>query len=134
MISIRLATLIAILGMPVSAQDAESGRETYERYCAVCHGIEATGNGPMQPVLTISPVDLTRLTVENDGTFPMARVIKRIDGRDPLVSHGSPMPIYGDFFEGDDMTIKTPAGQPVMTSRPVVELVKFLQLLQVETD
>ena len=64
----------------------------------------------------------------------MARVVKRIDGRDPLVSHGSPMPIYGDFFEGEDMTIKTPAGQPVMTSRPVVELVTYIQSLQVETD
>ena len=39
-----------------------------------------------------------------------------LDGREPLVSHGSPMPVYGDFFEGDDTAMKTPSGQPLMRS------------------
>jgi len=129
-----LATALICLGLPAMAQDAEAGRASYERYCAACHGIEATGEGPMRPVLMVMPTDLTRLTAGNGGEFPLARVIKRIDGRDPLVSHGSPMPVYGDFFEGEDMTVKTPAGQPVMTSRPVVDLVAYLQSLQNRSD
>ena len=79
----------------------------------------------------IKPVNLTELAAQNGGTFPMERVVKRIDGRDPLVSHGSPMPVYGDFFEGVfDVPIKTPAGQPVLTSRPVVDLVAFITQIQ----
>lgn len=120
--------------LPATAQDVDAGRADYERYCAACHGIEATGQGPMQPVLTIAPVDLTQLTAGNGGVFPLVRVIKRIDGRDPLVSHGSPMPVYGDYFEGEDLSINTPTGQPIMTSRPVVDLVAYLQSLQDLSD
>jgi len=125
---------LVLLGMsaPGLAQDAEQGRVIFERYCTSCHGIDATGRGPMVAVLTLKPANLTRLSVENDGTFPLIRVVKRIDGRDPLVSHGSPMPIYGDFFEDRDATMKTESGQPILTSQPVVDLVTYLRTLQVK--
>ncbi len=129
-----LAIASIVCASPALAQDVDAGKADYERYCAACHGIAADGRGSMQPVLVVPPTDLTRLTEANAGVFPLARVIKRIDGRDPLVSHGSPMPVYGDFFEGEDMTVKTPAGQPVLSSRPVVDLVTYLQSLQVPSD
>lgn len=125
-----IAAAAAALAAPAGAEDAKAGQETYERYCASCHGLEATGHGPMRSVLTVQPVDLTGLTVENGGSFPLIRVVKRIDGRDPLVSHGSPMPVYGDFFEGNDVALKTDAGQPIMTSQPVADLVAYLRTLQ----
>ncbi len=84
----------------------------------------------MAGVLTIQPVDLTVLAAQNGGDFPLLRVVRRIDGRDPLVSHGSPMPVYGDFFEGDDTAMKTPSGQPLMTSGAIADLVAYLQGLQ----
>lgn len=112
------------------AQDAEVGKEIYERYCATCHDLNATGNGPMAPVLVLQPTNLTALTQNNDGVFPMQRVVMRIDGRDPLVSHGSPMPVYGDFFEGETISLKTESGQPILTSPAVVDLVAYLQSLQ----
>jgi hypothetical protein len=62
--------------------------------------------------------------------FPLMRVIRRIDGRNPLVSHGSDMPVYGELFEGDDTALKLPSGQPVMTSRAIADLVVFLQAIQ----
>jgi hypothetical protein len=125
---------MALIGLSSSAlaQDAAAGRETYERYCASCHGIEATGHGPMVAVLTLQPTNLTELSLGNDGTFPLIRVVRRIDGRDPLVSHGSPMPIYGDFFEDRDASMKTDSGQPILTSQPVVDLVAYLKSLQVQ--
>lgn len=118
------------LAAPLAAQDAAAGEALYLRHCATCHGIEGTGRGPMAAVLTLQPTDLTGLAARNDGVFPTIRVARRIDGRDPLVAHGSPMPVYGDFFEGDDMAMKTPDGQPIMTSRPVVDLLAYLQGLQ----
>lgn len=111
------------------AQDVEAGAELYQHYCATCHGLDATGHGPMAGVLVIQPTNLKTLA-DADGVFPTARVVARIDGRDPLVSHGSPMPVYGPFFEGNDTAIKTPAGQPILTSKPIVDLVAYLKTLQ----
>lgn len=114
---------------PALAQDAQTGAELYQHYCATCHGLDATGHGPMAGVLVIQPTNLKTLADEN-GVFPTARVVGRIDGRDPLVSHGSPMPVYGPYFEGQDTAIKTPDGQPILTSQPIADLVEFLKTLQ----
>jgi len=40
------------------------------------------------------------------------------------------MPIFGDFFEGRGVALKTASGQPIMTSQPVVDLVAWLESLQ----
>ena len=112
------------------AQDVEAGAQLYERHCATCHGIDGKGKGPMAGVLLIQPIDLTALSAAGDGVFPVLRVVQRVDGRDPLVSHGSPMPVYGDFFEGDDTALKTASGQPLMTSRAIADLVAFLESIQ----
>ncbi|XDA97514.1 cytochrome c [Sulfitobacter sp. LCG007] len=112
------------------AQDTAAGQALFARHCATCHGEEARGNGPMAPALLLQPTDLTRLAAGNSGVFPVMRVVMRIDGRDPLVSHGSPMPVYGEFFEGDVASIKAETGQPIMASRPVIDLVHYLQELQ----
>jgi len=128
------ALSLMALTLPAQAGDVDAGRDLYQYHCATCHGIEATGQGPMQPVLTVQPVDLTQLSMGNGGEFPLIRVIKRIDGRDPLVSHGSPMPVYGDFFEGEDVSLKTQSGQPILTSRPVADLVAYLESLQSQSD
>lgn len=128
-----LSLAVALSASAASADgDAATGEALYDRYCAACHGAEATGHGPMRAVLTVQPSDLTALSAGNDGVFPMERVVKRIDGRDPLVAHGSQMPVYGDFFDGDGASLRTESGQPVITSTPVADLVAYLQNLQVQ--
>lgn len=128
----RLLGLVVMLGLagPVTAQDAIKGEAIYRFYCATCHGVSAEGDGPMSPSLVVQPTDLTRLEATNGGVFPTARVVMRIDGRDPLVSHGSAMPVYGDFFAGRDVATKVETGQPIMTSQPIIDLIAFLQGLQ----
>ena len=128
---LQLAVLVigAVAATPGLAQDAKRGAEIYRSHCATCHGLDATGNGPMASVLVIQPKDLTSL-LNDDGVFPTERVVFRIDGRDPLVSHGSPMPVYGPYFEGRDVAIKTQAGQPILTSEPIADLVAYLETLQ----
>lgn len=128
-----LASALALsAGMAMAEGDAQTGEAIYDRYCAACHGETGTGDGRMRAVLTVQPSDLTALSAGNDGSFPMERVVKRIDGRDPLVAHGSEMPIYGDFFDGDGASLRTDSGQPVITSTPVADLVAYLQGLQVQ--
>lgn len=112
------------------AQDAQIGADLYLDHCATCHGLEATGQGPMGPALVVQPADLTQLAALNDGEFPLYRVVRRIDGRDPLVSHGSAMPVYGEFFEGDDTALKTADGQPMLVGRAIADLVTYLLTLQ----
>ena len=127
---ILFAAFMCLAG-PVLAQDADLGRAHYQTHCATCHGLEGMGNGSMAGALIQKPVNLTELTIQNGGKFPLERVVKRIDGRDPLVSHGSPMPVYGDYFEGVlDVPIKTPKGQALLTSQPVVDLVAYLRDIQ----
>ncbi|MEX1234111.1 MAG: c-type cytochrome [Roseovarius sp.] len=119
-----------MVGWPATAQDVSEGKRLFESRCATCHGINADGDGPMAPALLLQPTDLTRLERKNDGQFPLKRVVWRIDGRDPLVSHGSPMPVYGDFFEGRNTVLKNTSGQSITTSRPIADLVVWLQSVQ----
>lgn len=120
---------------PALAQNADPalGEQHFVHYCASCHGITAQGDGPRANELMIRPPDLTRLTLRHDGVFPTERVVMRIDGRDPLVSHGSPMPVYGELFdESPGAAVKTEAGQPILTSGPVVDLLAWIRQIQVE--
>ncbi|SNR73854.1 c-type cytochrome [Puniceibacterium sediminis] len=134
LISALTLALTGLCAAQAGAQDADPalGAQHFARHCAVCHGADAAGGGPMAPILLIQPTDLTRLTLRNDNEFPVLRVVMRIDGREPLVSHGSPMPIYGQLFdEAPGAAVKTPAGQPILTSGPVVDLVAWLKSIQV---
>lgn len=123
-----LFTLL-VVQTAAQAQDANVGGELFETHCSVCHGLDGRGNGPLAPALLLEPPSLLDLVKRHDG-FPSERVITRIDGRDPLVSHGSPMPVYGPFFEGDDTVLKTGSGQPIFTSRPIADLVAYLKKIQ----
>ena len=124
------ALFFGLLLAPAFAGESADGQEIYRDHCAVCHGLDAKGEGPMAPAMMIKPRNLTELSKDNEGVFPLVRVIKRIDGREELVSHGSPMPVYGQFFEGESELLKTEAGQPIYTSKPVVALVEWLKSVQ----
>lgn len=131
-----VAMLLAALGTAALAEgedavgDPAEGRALYEAHCMVCHGAAANGDGPMAPVLLVQPADLTTLVQRHGGAFPLHRVAARIDGRDPLVSHGSDMPVYGRFFEGRDVAMRTEAGQPLLTSQPIADIVAWLRTIQ----
>jgi mono/diheme cytochrome c family protein len=124
------ALLSVLLGSSAFAGDVATGQDLYLEHCAACHGLSAQGDGPMAPALMVKPKDLTQLANANDGSFPLKYVIKRIDGRKDLISHGSLMPVYGHFFEGQDVMLKTDAGQPVMTSQPIGDLISWLKSIQ----
>lgn len=131
-----LTFTLACLAGPVLAEggNANRGEELYQDHCATCHGLEMTGHGPMAGVLLVPPTDLTQLSAQDAGVFPIFRVAQRIDGRDPLVAHGSPMPVYGDFFQGRDVMLKTQAGQPIAMAQPVADLIAYLRAHQNEAD
>jgi mono/diheme cytochrome c family protein len=77
-----------------------NGAAVYKTYCAVCHGVEAKGDGPLADNLRHAPPDLTTLAKRSDGKFDAATVYRIVDGRDPVKGHGGPdMPVWGDAFK-----------------------------------
>jgi mono/diheme cytochrome c family protein len=132
-IALTLAALMfatPVAGQDIEIGDAREGAELFVTYCAACHGLEARGDGRMAPILTVLPADLTQLSAANGGVFPTARVIFQIDGRDPVLAHGADMPLFGMFFQGFDTALKTETGQPIMTSKPIADLVAWLGEIQ----
>ena len=80
--------------------DSIQGPNLYKAYCAVCHGSNAKGDGPMAKWLKTTPSDLTRISTRNNGMFPLAKVRRIISGEEPLASgHGTrEMPTWGPIF------------------------------------
>jgi mono/diheme cytochrome c family protein len=76
------------------------GSDLYQAYCAVCHGNDAKGGGPMARALRVPPSDLTRIAVHSGGIFPTQRVERIISGESEVATgHGTrEMPLWGPVF------------------------------------
>jgi mono/diheme cytochrome c family protein len=75
------------------------GHALYDTYCAVCHGDDAKGRGPMARVLKTPPPDLTHIWMRQGGKFSVERVEKIISGETGVGAHGtSEMPLWGPIF------------------------------------
>ena len=78
---------------------AASGKQMYVNYCAACHGSDGKGGGPAAPALKVPPTDLTALSQNNKGKFPVYHVESVIRGESEPPSHGSQeMPVWGPVF------------------------------------
>jgi len=105
-----LIVLFALLGLKSAARapqqppsiliDSLAGRDSFELYCASCHGSGGRGDGPVARQLRTRPADLTALARRNDGAFPREAVRGFITGSGRAVpAHGTiEMPIWGPLF------------------------------------
>ncbi|MBK5292856.1 MAG: c-type cytochrome [Acidobacteriia bacterium] len=104
-----------------------SGEEMFRAYCAVCHGVDAKGNGPAAPALKMMPADLTALAKENKGKYPELRVYSAITGEVGMPAHGSQeMPIWGEVFRSMS------GGSDAQIKMRVRNLTKYVGTLQVK--
>ena len=80
--------------------DSLIGKDSFEAYCATCHGADARGNGPVARALRGAPPDLTMLASRNRGVFPRDHVRAMLTGAGRMVAaHGTTeMPIWGPLF------------------------------------
>jgi mono/diheme cytochrome c family protein len=116
---------------PVATTDT-SGRDTFLRHCASCHGPEGKGDGPLAASLTRPPADLTRIAERSGGRFDERAVMSMIDGRRAVAAHGErDMPVWGAVFEEEGRGEPYPAYQSLLTSRFLVD---YLRTLQVGSD
>jgi mono/diheme cytochrome c family protein len=108
--------------------DSLTGRDSFEFYCASCHGATGTGNGPVASSLKTVPADLTRLARRNGGTFPRQRVVSLVTGAEPglATAHGSSeMPVWGPVFRFLD-----PSDDRVKVR--IENVVKYIETLQMK--
>ena len=81
-----------------------TGRDTFDFYCAPCHGVDGRGGGPVAEALATTPPDLTLMASRRGGTFPSKDVRDFVTGAGrPIVAHGSgTMPVWGPTFQALD--------------------------------
>jgi mono/diheme cytochrome c family protein len=108
--------------------DSLSGRDSFERYCASCHGRTGRGDGPVAAEVLTPPADLTTLARRNDGTFPRALVVAYVEGTGrPVPAHGpTSMPVWGSIFRAFDPS-------DARVRQRIENLVAYIESLQVPT-
>lgn len=110
---------------PSDDETVETGKEAYLRYCAVCHGLEGFGNGPLADAMKIGPSDLTRIASKHGGEFPAAKVSDVIRNGGAVLGHGSAtMPAWGLYF--------AEKGKPEVLRARVKALVDYLDSIQAQ--
>ena len=114
-----------------------SGKLQFRQYCAQCHGMDATGDGPVAAALKKKPANLTTLSKKNGGVFPEQEVREFIDGTKTAASHGTrEMPIWGFAF----MTRQSSMGGQTSASplseqevkQKINRLVDYIKTIQVQ--
>ena len=132
----RIIVLIAFLGaalaqaqdrkivrVPIAPTSPGSGKEMFGAYCAVCHGLEGSGDGPAADVLKKKPADLTALASKNGGKFPEAHVFVTLRQANSPVHGSGEMPVWGAIFSSVSL------GQAEIQMR-INNLVSYVQSLQ----
>ena len=104
-----------------------AGVDSFDRYCAPCHGATGLGDGPVAAALKTPPSDLTTLARRNAGVYPRERVLDFVSGTGrTLAAHGSrEMPIWGGLFRAFEADAV--AGQRIQN------VVTYIETLQVPT-
>ena len=113
-----------------------SGKIEFRQYCAQCHGLDATGDGPVAGALKKKPANLTMLSKNNGGVFPEQEVRDFIDGTKTAASHGTrEMPIWGYAFMYRQGAM-TGSGAPPLNQQQVNQkinmLVNYVKSVQVQ--
>lgn len=108
-----------------SAATVATGKDEYLRHCAICHGLDGTGNGPLADSMKIVPADLTGLSKRNQGAFPKVRVGDVIRNGGAVLGHGSTAMLpWGIYF--------SERGNPAVAKARIKALIEYIETLQSE--
>jgi mono/diheme cytochrome c family protein len=131
--SLLVATAAALLVTACTPEEmprAGDGRSLFMENCAVCHGADAKGDGPMARAMSKAPANLTLITVRNGDKFPRVKVLSTIDGYARSDLNGPNMPEFGALLEGDLVPLDTGDGVMTPTPRKLVALLEYLESIQ----
>lgn len=138
------ALLLIIMLFPAGTQASganayeevvSAGAKTYYRFCSVCHGRNAKGEGSYSENLKVTPPKLTALAADNNGTFPWIQLYEVIDGKDIAKAHGSKeMPIWGDMFDLNQWSSSNIGNANTIVRGRIFELLVYLNSIQEKAD
>lgn len=136
--AMKPVAIAAVMSAAAASTQAEDwGQQEFQNACAVCHGLDGTGSGPLSELMNTNAPNLTMLSQNNDGVFPMLRVIHVIDGRTGVASHGSKMPdwaggmpVWGDRFEAQAGSQYGTYGSELFVRGRVLALADYLESIQ----
>ena len=89
-----------------------SGAGEFQRYCALCHGGDGRGAGPLTDAdaMKKSAADLTQIAKRNGGIFPFSKVADTIRDGGSIVEHKpSRMMAWGKIFIAESDTVRAKA-------------------------
>lgn len=110
-----LAAITQVLAADIDQATAVAkGKEHFKMFCTNCHGSNAEGDGPLVPMLKVTPSDLTLLQRQDGGRFDAERILKAIDGRHEVTSGERQMPVFSD-----NLAIST-----------IIEIIEYLKTIQ----
>ncbi|MBP0483393.1 c-type cytochrome [Sagittula salina] len=108
----------------------QDGQVLFMENCAVCHGEDGKGSGPMARRLQKPPKDLTLIELRHGDRFPRAKIMSIIDGYARSDMTGPGMPEFGALLEGDLVPFDSGDGKLTPTPRKLVALLEYLQTIQ----
>jgi mono/diheme cytochrome c family protein len=110
--------------VPASTEDI-SGTGEFQRYCALCHGGDGRGAGPLTDAGTMkkSAADLTQIAKRNSGVFPFSKVADTIRDGGSIAEHSpSRMMAWGKIFSAES--------DPVRAKAIIFEVTRYVEGLQ----
>lgn len=117
-------------------ENSSAGEKEFFTRCAMCHGLNGKGQGPLTKFMSIEAPDLTSLTSRNKGKFPFDDVFRIIDGRKIVGAHGSrEMPVWGNEYNAEaesnyqDDYVGSARGEIYVAGR-ILLLIKHLESFQ----
>ena len=118
------------------SEDLAQAKDYFVRACAVCHGVNARGEGVLASQLVTPPSDLTLITQRaGDGVFPAKRVYETIEGFNMPSAHGTrEMPVWGAVILFEELGQSTAKGDAKIaeeeTRKRLKQLVAYLRSIQ----
>ncbi len=107
-----------------SASDV-AGKAEYQQYCALCHGVDGRGMGPLtdDDAMKKSAADITQLAKRNGGVFAFSKVADTIRDGGSIVGHSqSRMMAWGKVFSVES--------DPVRAKAIIFDVTRYVEGLQ----
>jgi mono/diheme cytochrome c family protein len=105
-VSLHAAQLEQAKKGPITRSNSPPGAELFKEHCAVCHGNDLKGVGPVPEPYRVPP-DLTTLARRHGGKFPDAYIADALRNGVIMPAHGpAEMPVWGtDFREMNGLDV-----------------------------
>lgn len=129
-----IAVAAGALAQTTQPARVDFGKREFDSKCAVCHGLNAKGQGPVVELLRKPPPDLTLLARRNNGVFPIERLYQVVDGGD-VPSHGPrDMPIWGRDYrvQAAEYYMDMPYDSNAYVRARILALLEYINRLQVK--